>query len=91
MKLLMLSAVMACQVFAFASQGVCQEATGVAVQPYDRLEGLRCYVPARPEVRDDRTVDRKEFRDLLLVRTSCIPSAHGHILFIQRASSGEYH
>jgi lipopolysaccharide assembly outer membrane protein LptD (OstA) len=34
MKLLMLSAVMACQVFAFASQGVCQEVKPQKDRPY---------------------------------------------------------
>jgi lipopolysaccharide assembly outer membrane protein LptD (OstA) len=34
MKLLMLSAVMACQFFAFASQGVCQEAKPQPDRPY---------------------------------------------------------
>jgi hypothetical protein len=34
MKLLMLSAVIACQVLAFASQGVCQEAKPQADRPY---------------------------------------------------------
>jgi hypothetical protein len=34
MKLLMLSAVMVCQVFAFASQGVCQEAKPQPDRPY---------------------------------------------------------
>jgi hypothetical protein len=34
MKLLMLSVVMACQVFAFASQGVCQEAKPQPDRPY---------------------------------------------------------
>src|ERR1700744_3624713 len=34
MKLLMLSAVMPCQVFTFASQGVCQEAKPQADRPY---------------------------------------------------------
>jgi hypothetical protein len=34
MKLLMLSAVMACQVFGFASQGVCQEAKPEPDRPY---------------------------------------------------------
>jgi hypothetical protein len=62
----------------------------IAVQSNDGLKRLRCCVPARSKVSDDRTVDRKEFRDLLLVRASCIPSPHGHILFIQRASSGEF-
>src|ERR1700733_396057 len=52
------------------------------------LKRLRRYVPARPEVRHDRTMDGEEFRDLLLIRASCIPSAHGHILFIRRGVPG---
>ena len=50
---------------------------GVTVQSNDGLEGLWRNVPRRPKVRHNRTVDREEFCDLLLIGTSNITTAHG--------------
>ena len=41
-----------------------------------RLKGLRRYVTAWPEVRNDRTVNGEDFRDPLFVRTSNIATAY---------------
>jgi hypothetical protein len=49
----------------------------VAVQSNDGLKGPRRYVPRRSKVRHNRTVDREEFCDLLLIGTSNITTAHG--------------
>jgi hypothetical protein len=43
---------------------------GIPVQPNYRLEGLRRYVPRRPEIGHDWTVDGEEFCDLLFIRAS---------------------
>ena len=41
-----------------------------------RLKGLRRYAAARPEARNDRTVNGEDFRDPLFVRTSNIATTH---------------
>jgi hypothetical protein len=44
------------------------------------LKGLRRYVPGRPEIGHDGTMDCEELRNSLFVGTSCVLFAHGHIL-----------
>jgi hypothetical protein len=50
--------------------------SGIAIQPNDRLEGLRRYIPARAEVRQGWAVDREVFGNLLFVRSTDITATH---------------